>query len=107
VNLLGILAFSMAVSELPILESESSFASTFMQICQATLDLEQCTPPAARGSDSTNALNDDEQLLAATQCQAATIIQKRQIMKLGTPYYNDTGKQLLLNKPSKAIWSLS
>jgi hypothetical protein len=97
----------MAVSELPVLQSESSFVTTFMQICQATLGLEQCTPPAARGSESANANNDDELLLAATQCQAATMIQTRLIMKLGTPHYDDTGKQHLLDQPSKAIWSLS
>jgi hypothetical protein len=105
-NLLGILAFSMAVSELPVLESESSFATTFMKICQATLSLDPCTPPAVRGSESSNN-GDDELLLAATQCQAATLIQELRVMKLGTPHYNDSGKQLLLDHPSKAIWSLS
>jgi hypothetical protein len=37
----------MAVSELPVLKNETEFISTFTAICQATLALEPCTPPAA------------------------------------------------------------
>jgi hypothetical protein len=109
----------MAVSQLPVLESEASFIQTFASICQATLNLEPCTPPVARSlqkhNDESFSLNnedaEDDKLLSlvATQCEASTIIQERRFMKLGgtTPYYNDTGKQLLLDQPSKAIWSLS
>jgi hypothetical protein len=106
----------MAVSQLPVLKSETAFISTFTSICQATLNLEPCTPPEDRRESlpkreaSRNNDDEDDELLSRTtaQCEAATIIQERRIMKLGTPaHYNDTGKQLLLDQPSKATWSLS
>jgi hypothetical protein len=89
-----LLAFSMALSELPIAEDPAAFAKSFQAICE-TLSLDtDCTPPGKLERHTSYIVDSDK--FRQNVCNARTQESQKYIAKFVPPFYgNSTAKPVL------------
>jgi hypothetical protein len=84
-----LLAFSMALSELPTAKDSAAFAEAFQAICE-TLSLDtDCTPPGKLKRHTSYVTDGDK--FREKVCDARTNLLQKHIAKVVPPFYTSTG----------------